>query len=119
MRMVHNFSQAEDLTQETFLHVHRKLGSFRGESAFTTWLHRVTVNIVLMHLRKRAEPVVSLDQLMTNAPGERFGREVGEHDLSQSGVIDRLAIDRAAVNLAPGYRNIFFLHASMVLYIAK
>jgi DNA-directed RNA polymerase specialized sigma24 family protein len=66
IRMVRDFSLAEDLTQETFLQLHRKLISFRGESLFTTWLHRMTVNIVLMHLRKNVLPVVSLDQMMTD-----------------------------------------------------
>lgn len=109
-RMVHDLSLAEDLTQETFLQVHRKLASFRGESAFTTWLHRITVNIVLMHLRKRALPVVSLDEMMASIPEEHIGRGVGTSDLKQIGVVDRLAIDRATVNLAPGYRSTFLLH---------
>jgi RNA polymerase sigma-70 factor (ECF subfamily) len=110
MQMVHNFSQTEDLTQETFLQVHLKLNTFRGDSAFATWLHRIAVNIVLMYLRKRALPVVSLDELTTNVPGEHFGRDLGTRDLTQTGVIDRLAIDRAVVHLAPGYRRIFLLH---------
>jgi len=71
MQMVHDCSLAEDLTQETFLQLHRKLTSFRGESAFTTWLHRMTFNIVLQRLRKRVLPVVSLDQMMTDIPEER------------------------------------------------
>src|SRR5882724_12257608 len=53
LRMLGNGSHAEDLTQEVFLQVYKKIGSFRGESAFTTWLHRLTVNQVLMHFRKR------------------------------------------------------------------
>jgi DNA-directed RNA polymerase specialized sigma24 family protein len=53
LRMLGNVSEAEDMTQEAFLHLFRKLGSFRGESAFSTWLHRLTVNLVLMHLRKK------------------------------------------------------------------
>jgi RNA polymerase sigma-70 factor (ECF subfamily) len=110
MNMVHNFAQAEDLMQETFLQVHRKLATFRAESAFTTWLHRITVNIVLMHLRKRVLPVVSLDEMATNVPGEHFGHVVGARDAAQVGVTDRVAIDRAAQNLAPGYRSIFLLH---------
>jgi len=53
LRMVANATEAEDLTQEVFIQLFRKIGSFRGESAFTTWLHRLTVNHVLMHFRKR------------------------------------------------------------------
>jgi RNA polymerase sigma-70 factor (ECF subfamily) len=53
LRMTQNVSEAEDLAQEVFIQLFRKIGSFRGESAFTTWLHRLTVNQVLMHFRKR------------------------------------------------------------------
>jgi len=108
--MVHDFSLAEDLTQETFLQMHRKLASFRGDSAFTTWLHRMTVNTVLMHLRKRVLPVDSLDHHMSDLSEGQVGRSFGTRDLTQAGVVDRLAIDRAVAGLAPGYRSIFLLH---------
>src|SRR5437764_14961396 len=65
LRMTQNVSEAEDLAQEAFVQLFRKIGSFRGESAFTTWLHRLTVNQVLMHCRKR---VSRLEQ--TTADGE-------------------------------------------------
>jgi len=110
MRMASDVSVAEDLTRETFLQVHRKLGSFRGDSAFSTWLHRLAVNTVLMYLRKHALPVVSLEYLMENVPEERIGRDFGTRDLKQAGVLDRVALDRAVAVLAPGYRSIFFLH---------
>jgi RNA polymerase sigma-70 factor (ECF subfamily) len=110
LRMVHDFSLAEDLTQETFLQLHRKLASFRGESAFTTWLHRMTFNIALMRLRKRVLPVVSLDQLMTTIPEDYVGREFGARDLRQTGVVDRITIQRAVDTLPPGYRRIYLLH---------
>ena len=110
MGMVRDFSLAEDLTQETFLQLHRKLTSFRGESLFTTWLHRMTVNIVLMHLGKRGLPVVSLDQLMTDIAEEHVGCDFGTYDQTQAGVVDRVAIERAVDALAPGYRKFFLLH---------
>jgi RNA polymerase sigma-70 factor (ECF subfamily) len=110
MRMVHDPSLAEDLTQETFIQLHRKLATFRGDSAFTTWLHRMTVNITLMHLRKPVLPVVSLDDLMTVIPEEHVGRNFGTFDRRQTGVVDRVAIDRAVATLAPGYRDVFLLH---------
>jgi RNA polymerase sigma-70 factor (ECF subfamily) len=110
LRMVRDFPLAEDLTQETFFQVHRKLGSFRGDSAFSTWLHRLAVNTVLMHLRKRGLSLTSLDQLMTEVPEERAGRGFGTVDLRQAGAIDRMAIERAVASLAPGYRAIFDLH---------
>jgi RNA polymerase sigma-70 factor (ECF subfamily) len=110
MRMVRDFALAEDLTQEAFLHVHRKIASFRGDSAFSTWLHRLAVNTVLMHLRKHALSVVSLDHLMEDVPEERAGRTFGARDLTQAGVADRVDIDRAIAAMAPGYRSVFLLH---------
>jgi RNA polymerase sigma-70 factor (ECF subfamily) len=110
MRMVRDLPLAEDLTQETFLQVHRKLATFRGDSVFTTWLHRLAVNTVLIYLRKRVLPVVSLDFLMADVPEERAGRDFGTCDLTQAGTVDRVAIDRAVDTLAPGYRCIFLLH---------
>ena len=110
MRMVHNFELAEDLTQETFLQLHRKVTSFRGNSLFTTWLHRMTVNIVLMRLRKHVLPVVSLDQMVPDIPEKQLERSFGKCDRTQTGVVDRVAIDRALDILAPGYRKFFLLH---------
>lgn len=109
MRMVHDFALAEDLTQETFLQLYRKIASFRGESLFTSWLHRMTVNIVLMRLRKRDLPLVSLDQIMTDIP-EEHGRRLGVCDRTQAGVVDRMAIERALNTLPPGYKKFFVLH---------
>ena len=109
--MVHNFELAEDLTQETFLQLHRKVTSFRGDSLFTTWLHRMTVNIVLMHLRKRVLPLVSLDHVMTGITSEeKIERDFGTCDIAQVGVVDRVTIDRALAALSPGYRAIYVLH---------
>jgi RNA polymerase sigma-70 factor (ECF subfamily) len=110
LRIVRDFSLAEDLTQETFLQLHRKLSSFRGESLFTTWLHRMTVNIVLMSLRKGVLPVVSLDQMMTGIPEGQSGIGFAACDRTQTGVVDRVTIERALDTLAPGYRRFFLLH---------
>jgi RNA polymerase sigma-70 factor (ECF subfamily) len=63
-----------------------------------------------MHLRKRVPAVVSLDHLMESSPDERVGRSFGTRDLTQAGVIDRLAIERVVATMAPGYRSIFLLH---------
>jgi len=110
LRMVRDFSMAEDLTQETFLQLHRKLASFRGESLFTTWLHRMTVNITLMRLRKGVIPVVSLDEMMTDVPERHVGQSFGAHDRVQTGVVDRITIERAINALAPGHRKFLLLH---------
>ena len=110
LRMVGNAAGAEDLTQEAFLQLHRKIATFRGDSAFTTWLHRLAINVVLMHLRKRALPVISLDEAMEPTQEERVGRSFGTPDLNLTGAIDRLALQRAIEDLPEGYRLIFVLH---------
>jgi RNA polymerase sigma-70 factor (ECF subfamily) len=110
LRMVGNLAEAEDLTQEAFLQLHRRIATFRGDSAFSTWLHRLAINVVLMHLRKKGLAVVSLDEAMEPAPEERAGRSFGAPDLALSGAIDRMALERAIDALPAGYRLIFVLH---------
>jgi RNA polymerase sigma-70 factor (ECF subfamily) len=110
LRMVGSVAEAEDLTQEAFLQFHRKIGTFRGESALSTWLHRLAINVVLMHLRKKGLQLISLDEVMEPAPDQRPGRSFGAPDLALSGAIDRLALQRAIDDLPAGYRLIFVLH---------
>jgi RNA polymerase sigma-70 factor (ECF subfamily) len=110
LRMVGNVAEAEDLTQEAFLQLHRKIATFRGDSAFSTWLHRLTINVVLMHLRKKGLPAISLDEATDPTAEERPGRSFGAKDLSLAGAIDRLALERAVADLPAGYRLVFILH---------
>ena len=111
LRMTANTAEAEDLTQEAFLQLYRKIATFRGESAFSTWLHRLSVNVVLMHLRKKGLPVVSLEEA-TQGGGEEDTpkKDFGSEDVALAGSIDRLQLQRAVDNLPPGYRTIFVLH---------
>jgi len=111
LRMVSNPSDAEDLMQEAFLQLFRKIGTFRSESAFSTWLHRMTVNVVLMRLRKKALPVSSLEE--ATEPDEEGGgprKDVGAADLRLSGAVDRVNLERSIERLPPGYRTVFVLH---------
>jgi len=110
LRMTANTAEAEDLTQEAFLQLYRKIATFRGESAFSTWLHRLSVNVVLMHLRKKALPVISLEE--STQPGEEDTpkKDFGAEDVALAGSIDRLQLQRAVESLPPGYRMIFLLH---------
>ncbi len=110
LRMVNNAAEAEDLTQEAFLQLHRKIATFRGDSAFSTWLHRLSINVVLMHLRRKGLQVVSLDEAMEPSPDEGPGRSFGAPDLALAGSIDRMALERAIADLPAGYRLIFVLH---------
>ena len=110
LRMIGNVAEAEDLTQEAFLQLHRKIATFRGDSAFSTWLHRMAINVVLMHLRKKGLHLTSLDEAMEPVPDEGPGRSFGAPDLSLVGSIDRLALERAVAALPAGYRLIFVLH---------
>src|SRR5713101_5867484 len=108
--MTKDVAEAEDLAQEAFLQVFRSVGSFRGDSAFSTWLYRVAVNTVLMKLRRRkAPPIVSLDEpVSSDSPSLR--RDVGKADPRLSGAIDRIALRRAMQELPEGCRQIFALH---------
>ena len=109
-RISKNYTEAEDYTQEAFLQLYRKIASFRFESAFSTWLHRLTVNVVLMHFRRKGPVEASLEEMLEpqNEDGPR--REFGAIDISLVGSIDRLALEHAIAELPPGYRMIFVLH---------
>jgi RNA polymerase sigma-70 factor (ECF subfamily) len=109
LRMTANTAEAEDLTQEAFLQLYRKIGTFRGESAFSTWLHRLSVNVVLMQLRKKSLPVVSLEET-TQGEEDTPKKDFGAEDLALAGSIDRLQLQKAVDDLPPGYRTIFVLH---------
>src|SRR5207247_5193598 len=98
LRMTQNVTEAEDLAQEVFIQLFRKIGSFRGESAFTTWLHRLTVNQVLMHFRKRG---VRLEQ--TTEAGEVLVQIVkGTENPNEMPVVECIALDTATGQVQPG-----------------
>lgn len=106
LRMTANPEEAEDLAQETFIQLHKKIGSFRGDSAFTTWLHRMTVNQVLMHFRRRkSRPEYTTDD------GETPVQIVkGTENQNKMPVVDRIVLEDAITKLSPGYRAVFVLH---------
>src|SRR4051812_20632956 len=106
LRMTQNVAEAEDLTQEAFIQLFRKIGSFRGDSAFTTWLHRLTVNQVLMHFRK-----ASVKRERVTEEGETPIQIVrGTENPNAMPVVDRIALDKAIGQLPPGYKTVFVLH---------
>ena len=106
LRMLQNTSEAEDLTQDVFIQLYRKVGSFRGDSAFTTWLHRLTVNQVLMHFRKRN---VKFEK--TTEEGETPEQIVpGTDNPFKMQIVDKMALEDAIEQLPVGYKNVFVLH---------
>ncbi|HWT03756.1 MAG TPA: RNA polymerase sigma factor [Pyrinomonadaceae bacterium] len=106
LRMTGNPADAEDMTQESFLSLLLRIGSFRGEGAFTLWLRRLTVNQVLMHFRRRKSRPEDL-----TADGETPEPSVdGANPFSQTSVLDRIAIERAVAALPKGCRTTFILH---------
>ena len=106
LRMVGNPADAEDLLQEIFLSAHRKLESFRGESALGTWLYRLATNQCLDHLRSRAARTGQVtdtldDELGLPAPG---GRGIAEQ------TVTKMDLERALAQLPEGCRAAFLLH---------
>ncbi len=102
LRMVADPARAEDLTQESFVRAWRKLGSFRGKSAFGTWLHRLAVNVVLGDLRSRKRWESRTDELESSEPG-----------LPAPPRRDTLAaidLEQAITGLPPQARTVFVLH---------
>jgi RNA polymerase sigma-70 factor (ECF subfamily) len=112
LRIVKNPPDAEDLTQQVFLQVFRKIGTFRGDSGFSTWLHRVAVNLALMHLRRKKpiemNPIAASPDQGNEDPAEFCGR-----DNSMLLAIERLHLWRAIRQLPAGYKRLFLLHDLM------
>lgn len=111
LRMVGNAAEAEDLTQETFLLVFRRIDTFRHESAFSTWLYRVAVNVVLMHLRKKSPPMLPIEPISeSDEDASRPSIDVGITDPLLAGSIDRVTLRDCIKQLPAGYRAVFILH---------
>jgi RNA polymerase sigma-70 factor (ECF subfamily) len=111
LRMVGDKTDAEDLTQEVFLQLFRKINTFRGESAFSTWLHRMSVNIVLMRFRKKNVADKSLETITNTEEGSSAAaKEFGGPDLRLKGAVDRITLETAVNELPPGYKAMFILH---------
>ena len=110
-RLAGNELEAEDLTQEAFFQVFRKIRTFRGESSFSTWLYRLTFNIVMGRFRKKRIPEVSLSSIPK--PGQESSSgpmERGAPDPLLRGALDHMTLRKAIDQLPRGYREIFILH---------
>ena len=106
LRMTQNEAEAEDITQDIFIVLLHKAGDYRAEASFTTWLHRMTVNQVLMHFRKKKakrEEQAEDDAEEAGAPRRMPGARPAQ-------LIDRITLEDALARLPPGYRAAFVLH---------
>jgi RNA polymerase sigma-70 factor (ECF subfamily) len=111
LRIVNNPAEAEDLTQEAFVQLFRKIQTFRAESSFSTWLYRLTVNIVLMRLRIKSLVDCSVEEMSeASDETERPLKEFGRCDPLLGGLVDRLSLQLAIDQLPPGYKQMFILH---------
>jgi RNA polymerase sigma-70 factor (ECF subfamily) len=111
LRMLRDPVEAEDLVQEVFIQLFRKIHTFRGESAFSTWLHRLTANLVLMRLRRKKPVSISLDEITgSEEENGKPRQEIGGLDPRLSGLVDRVTLQSAIDQLPEGYREIFVLY---------
>jgi len=110
LHVMGNTAEAEELTQDAFLQVFRKIHTFRGQSAFSTWLHRVSLNIVLMRKRKKRILATPIEDNFRDEEFDEPQMEYGAPDLALTGSIDRVHLARAVAQLSPGYRRAFVLH---------
>src|SRR6266850_2161631 len=111
LRMLRDPVEAEDRAQEVFIQLFRKIHTYRGESAFSTWLHRLTANLVLMHLRRKKPISISLDEIDGSDEGDdRPRNEIGAPDPRLTGLVDRVTLQSAIEQLPRGYRKIFTLY---------
>jgi RNA polymerase sigma-70 factor (ECF subfamily) len=109
LRFTGNTSDAEDLTQEVFLQVYRKISTFRGDAKFGSWLYRVAVNLALMRFRRRRPREVSLNSPRTLNP-DPMQLELGDHFRTGSFLIERVALRRALGSLSKARRSVVLLH---------
>jgi len=110
LRMLGDPVEAEDVAQDTFVHLLRKIHMFRGESAFSSWLYRLTTNMVLTRFRKRNGKLSSLDEFLDDEHEGSTCSEIGGPDLRLTGLFDRINL-QAAIDLLPkGYKAAFILH---------
>jgi RNA polymerase sigma-70 factor, ECF subfamily len=111
LRMIRDRADAEDLTQDVFVQLFRKIHTFRGQSAFSTWLHRLAVNMVLMEIRSRKSHHYFLTSLdAKNEDDDSLPEQFGREDNTLRGSLDRLVLQGALEELPPGYRLVFLLH---------
>lgn len=108
-KMTRNDADAEDLTQETFVKVLRRIGSFNGESQFSTWLSRIAINVTLMKFRRKdSKKHESIDELIETDSGA-LQRHIAVTDAHQAFAVERIAFKRALAQMSAEDRTILYL----------
>lgn len=110
MRILGNPMDAEDITQEVYIQLHKKIKTYRGDSSFTTWLHRITFNQALMLIRKRK--TIKEDIAVTDEGLELSSAHV-QHRIEnprKTTIIDNIALENAIEQLPQGYKSVLILH---------
>lgn len=110
VRMLRDSDAAEDSTQEVFLTVFRKIHGFRGDSAFSTWLHRVAMNTVLMRLRLKRPVKVPLESAEADQTPGMTRAELGAADPRLEGYVNRVTLEKAIAQLPPRCKLMFVLY---------
>ncbi len=111
LRITNNQAVAEELTQEAFLNVFRRISTFRGDAAFTTWLHRIAANCALMYIREQKSRIAETSLQDFEQTDEGHVRDtLGREDSNLAGSLDRVELEHAIAQLPPGYRIVLVLH---------
>jgi RNA polymerase sigma-70 factor, ECF subfamily len=108
LRMLRDPAEAEDAAQDVFLRVFLKINTFRGESAFSSWLYRLTMNIVLMRFRRNKHHWTSLGECTVDEDDP--GGEIGAPDPHLCGLSSWIDLQAAIDVLPDGYKAAFILH---------
>ena len=113
LRITRNVEDAEDLTQDTFLLLCRKINTYRGEAAFSTWLYRMATNVALMRMRRKTLPQTPIDEILETHKGAINPRqELKTSDRVLAASVVRVDLERMFDQMPSGYRKAFFLHDS-------
>lgn len=113
LRMTGSRDRASELTQDVFVHVWERLASYRGESALSSWIHRLTVNLVLSNARRdrrRLTHEVNEEQERTDTPAPPAHTQNERASVRPASVLDAVDLERAIAGLPPGARTVFVLH---------
>jgi RNA polymerase sigma-70 factor (ECF subfamily) len=110
-RIVRDREDAQDVSQEAFIHILRKIHTFRGEAALSTWLYRVVTNTALLWLRRKHHPQTSLDDIRDFGEGPQWrGSSVPVVDAALQDAPARIDLKRAIDQLPAGFKATLLLH---------